>query len=120
MSKDRPPITARMKVNSLLHRVYLQFGAYLKDPNGEDLKPGDPVVFDHMHGLAFKGPHQWENLRPVQKRTNIDKAKREVRDLHHLRRLITPSAKAGPSVPASRFEGSRGIGANSFENRSRR
>lgn len=86
--KKRPSITPRMKVNALLHRVFMQFGVYLKDAaTGEDMKPGDPVVFDHKHGLVFDGPHNWEALRPVLYKTNNDKAKVENRDRAHINRL---------------------------------
>lgn len=30
----RPNITVRMKIDSLLQRVFVQFGSYLKDPTG--------------------------------------------------------------------------------------
>lgn len=119
MSKDRKPITARMKVDALLHRIFLQFGAYLRDFKGNELRPGDPVVFDHTHALTFKGPHVYENLRPCLKHANDDKAKRETRDHHHVNRLKKPLKAKGPLLPSSQFEGSRSIAPNSFDNRNR-
>ena len=110
MSKDRPTITARMKVDCLLHRIFLQFGVYLRDFQGNELKPGDPVVFDHTHSLGQRGPHIYENLRPAQKRANDDKARRETRDHHHVRRLRREvKGPDSPHMPSSRFEGARAI-----------
>ena len=84
---DRPAITARMKVDSLLQRVFVQFGSYLKDPTGEDLKPGCDLVFDHMHALTFDGEHTYMNLRPILRQTNAEKAKQETKDYWKLKRL---------------------------------
>lgn len=87
MSKKRPTITARMKVDSLLHRIMLQFGAPLKDFEGNDMRPGDPVVFDHIHAVTFGGAHTYQDVRPCLKAANDTKARRETRDHHHIRRL---------------------------------
>ena len=76
---NRPNITVRMKIDSLLQRVFVQFGVYLKDPSGEDMKPGDDVVFDHMHALTFGGEHTYVNLRPILRKTNAEKAKQETK-----------------------------------------
>lgn len=102
MSKQRPTITARMKVDSLLHRIMLQFGRPLLDFEGNELRPGDPVVFDHPHGLTFEGPHVHENLRPCLKSANDAKAKKETRDYHHVRRLREGKTKSAPPA-SSRF-----------------
>jgi 5-methylcytosine-specific restriction endonuclease McrA len=85
----RPNITARMKVNCLLDRVFQQFGAYLKcSLSGEDMKPEDPVEFDHTHALVHKGEHSWEALRPVLKEPHKRKSKSDVRDAAHVSRLV--------------------------------
>ena len=83
----RPNITVRMKIDSILQRIFVQFGTYLKDPSGEDMKPGDDVVFDHMHALTFDGEHTYMNLRPILRQTNAEKAKQETKDYWKLKRL---------------------------------
>ena len=84
---NRPNITVRMKIDSLLQRVFVQFGVYLKDPSGEDMKPGDDVVFDHIHALTFDGEHSYMNLRPILRKTNAEKAKQETKDYWKGKRL---------------------------------
>lgn len=120
MSKDRPTVTARMKVDCLLHRIILQFGVPLKDFEGNDLKPGDPVVFDHVHGLGTKGPHVYQNLRPCLKAANDSKAERETRDHHHVRRL-RGEVKGRPAAPIASTafpDKGRQIASSSFGRRS--
>ena len=74
----RPTITPRMKVDALLHRVFLQFGVYLRDSvSGEEMKPGAPVQFDHIHCTKLGGPNVYDNIRPLlvkphQKKTRAD------------------------------------------------
>jgi len=83
----RKAITARQKVDALLWRIFLQFGSYLKDPSGEDMKPGDPVVFDHAFPVWLDGANDWENLRPVLHATNAEKAKQESKDFWKTKRI---------------------------------
>lgn len=94
----RPNITVRMKIDSLLQRIFVQFGTYLKDPTGEDLKPGCDLVFDHMHALTFDGEHTYMNLRPILRQTNAKKAKQEVKDYWKIKRL-RGETKGRPSKP---------------------
>lgn len=74
----RPTISPALKVAALLHRVYLQFGEYLKCPiSGEPMTPEDRIQFDHTHCVELGGPNVYDNLRPVlvaphQKKTKAD------------------------------------------------
>jgi 5-methylcytosine-specific restriction endonuclease McrA len=120
MKSKRPPITARMKVNALLHRVHLQFGEYLKCAiSGEDMKPDDPVEFDHTHALVHSGGHSWDALRPVLKVPHQRKSKRDMRDAAHVKRLRRRE-KSRPSkkIASSRFyERQRPLLSSSFARR---
>jgi|ERR1043166_187542 5-methylcytosine-specific restriction endonuclease McrA len=102
----RPRITDRMKVDCLLARVHMQFGAHLKCAlSGEDMKPGDPVEFDHTHALVHQGGHSWEALRPVLREPHKKKSKRDVRDAAHVARLRGSKHKRRPKrqIHSSRF-----------------
>lgn len=114
-----------MKVNCLLDRVHKQFGVYLKCAiSGEDMKPEDPVEFDHTHALVHKGEHNWEALRPVLKEPHKRKSKRDVRDAARVSRL-TKERKGKPKrkrrsrkIQCRPFpEGSRPMQSRGFEKR---
>lgn len=121
MSKKRPRITPRMKVDALLHRIILQFGKPLRDFKGNDLRPGDPVVFDHIHAVTFGGAHSYDNLRPCLKAANDSKGRQEHRDHHHIRRLRGEvGQRASRPLAPGRFEGTKPLASSSFRNRDRR
>ena len=104
MTVTRPRTTARMKVNCLLQAVYDQFGAYLRCRiSGQEMKPEDPVEFDHTHALVHSGQHSWRALRPVLKQPHQKKSKQDVRDAAHVERLRNPAARKGPRVDSSKF-----------------
>lgn len=76
----RPTITPALKVASLLHRVYLQFGVYLKCPlSGEDMTPEDRIQFDHAHCVKLDGPNVYDNLRPTLVKPHQKKTKADLR-----------------------------------------
>lgn len=87
----RPPISPRMKVNSLLHQVFVQFGAYLKDPETkEDMPPESDVQFDHGWSFskgADRKKHTWRDIRPMLRHSHKKKSARDERDCHHVDRL---------------------------------
>lgn len=119
MKKKRPTITARMKVDCLLHRVMLQFGAPLKDFESNDMRPGDPVVFDHIHAVTFGGAHTYQDIRPCLKAANDKKARDETRDHHHIRRLRGEvKGRASAPIQSTQFpEQAREIASSSFGRR---
>lgn len=82
----RKAITKKLAVDALLHRVFLQFGSYLKcSISGEDMKPLDRVQFDHIHAHALDGPHVYDNLRPVLVRPHQKKTKEDLRKIKKTR-----------------------------------
>ena len=86
----RPPTTARMKVDCLLHYVYVQCGEYLKCRiSGEEMKPGSDVQFDHIGALVHEGEHSYQNLRPVLNTIegHKKKTKQDVKDNKKANRL---------------------------------
>jgi hypothetical protein len=112
MSKNRPAITARMKVQCLLRRVFLQFGTYLKDKDGQDITPDDPIQFDHIQDLQFGGPHTYWNLQPLNLDAHKKKSAKAARDAAHASRLrknrIGEKRKGkGRLIPPHRFDKSR-------------
>jgi 5-methylcytosine-specific restriction endonuclease McrA len=92
----RPPTSPRQKVDCLLDRVHRQFGAYLKcELSGEDMKPGDPVEFDHVHAVVLGGRHTYKDLRPVLKDPHKKKTTRDVAAKAKINRL-TGKTKGRP------------------------
>lgn len=90
------PVTRKMAVDCLLYKVFVQFGSYLKDAEGEDLKPGDPVQFDHIHADVFGGAHHYENLRPMQASSHKKKTKRDVQAKAKIDRLTGVTGQNRP------------------------
>lgn len=77
---ERKQITPKMKVDALLHRVFLQFGVHLACPiSGEPMKPGDIIQFDHVHCVELDGPHVYGNIRPVLADPHKTKTKSDIR-----------------------------------------
>lgn len=77
---SKPTITPKLKVDALLHRVFLQFGVYLKDAvSGEDMKPGDRIQFDHIHCTKLGGPNVYDNIRPLLVKPHQKKTKADLR-----------------------------------------
>lgn len=118
-ARKRKSITRAVAVASLLHRVFLQFGEHLKDPEtGEPLTPNDAIQFDHHHGHELGGPHDYKNIRPMLVPSHKCKTKRETRDRAHVKRLRNPSARKGPVLESSTFGAdSRPIKSSSFGRR---
>lgn len=71
------PVTRKMAVDCLLWYVQ-QFGSMVRIDAGdheslaircyicgEKIMPGQVVQFDHIHADVHKGPHEYQNLRPV-------------------------------------------------------
>lgn len=77
---SKPTITPALKVAALLHRVYMQFGVYLKDAvSGEDMTPDDRIQFDHVHCTKLGGPNVYDNIRPLLVKPHQKKTKADLR-----------------------------------------
>lgn len=67
------PVTRKMAVDCLLDRVGRTHGTIEFDgilrlrcvECGDPLLPGQNIHFDHIHGDAMGGPHEYQNLRPI-------------------------------------------------------
>ncbi len=105
MSKKRPPITARMKVDCLLAAVISQFGEPLRCRlSNEPMMPSDNVQFDHTHALTHGGKHSYRDIRPVLYEPHKKKSKQDVRDAAHVKRLRKKRhARSQGAIAASRF-----------------
>lgn len=109
----RQKITDRMKVDCLLARVFMQFGAHLKcSLSGEDMKAGDPVEFDHTHALVHGGGHTYEDLRPVLSEAHKRKTARDIADAAKIDRIVQKKDRPAMSrLAAGRsFKQKRGPG----------
>lgn len=101
------PISRKMAVDCLLFRI--PTGArpyYAGDPQpflicsicGEPLLPGQQIQFDHIHGHAMGGPHEYQNLRPIHyDPCHKAKSKRDVAALAKVDR-ITGVTKGRPKT----------------------
>lgn len=92
------PVTRKMAVDCLLDRVIRQFGAPLLCACGcgTPLMPGDQVQFDHHHADGLGGPHEYQNLRPIQyDPCHKKKSKRDVAAMAKIDR-ITGVTKGRP------------------------
>lgn len=82
------PVTRKLAVDCLLHRIILQFGKPLiAVSTGEELLPGMAIEFDHVHADVHGGPHEYENLRPLPKATHKKKTKADVQANAKIRRI---------------------------------
>lgn len=90
----RKRVTERMKVDCLLALAHTQFGVHLRCAiSGEDMKPGAPVEFDHIHALVHGGEHTYQNLRPVLSEAHKRKTAQDIRDDAKVTRLIAGKKK---------------------------
>lgn len=87
------PITPRMRVDCLLDRIIRQFGTPLLDAFGEPLLPGNKIDFDHIHDEAEKGPHIYQNLRPLNHKPHIERTKKQTKQRKHIDRLAKGGRK---------------------------
>jgi len=65
----REPITADLKVQSLLFRATV-----ICPLCGADLMPGQEIEWDHQVPVALGGSHDFANIRPVHKRCHARKS----------------------------------------------
>lgn len=103
------PVTRKLAVDCLLHRIILQFGKPLVAiSTGEELLPGMDIEFDHIHADAHGGPHEYQNLRPLPKQTHKRKTKADVQAKAKGDRILgltcTGAVKKIPSRPFSKAQ----------------
>ncbi len=93
------PISRKMAVDCLLHRVIVQHGLPLFcDICHEPLVPGQQIQFDHIHSDVMGGKHEYQNLRPVH--YDPCHKKKSARDVAAKAKLdrITHKTKTGPKA----------------------
>lgn len=99
------PISRKMAVDALLWRFLIEGyieplgGAQIKCPEcGEPILPGQQIQFDHIHGHAMGGPHEYQNLRPIH--YDPCHKKKSARDVAALAKIarITGKTKRGPKA----------------------
>lgn len=98
------PISRKMAIDCILHRIpgYVNCGICTIA-----LRPGDDIQFDHIHACVFKGPHEYENLRPVHAHCHKAKTARDVKDNAKVKRLANPKTSKRPMKSSGRKMPSR-------------
>lgn len=103
------PVTRKMAVDCLLHRIILQFGTPLiAISTGEELLPGMAIEFDHVHADVHGGAHHYENLRPLPKKAHQKKTAKDVKANAKVKRIRgerKPKPKRNWKRPASAGNG---------------
>lgn len=103
------PVTRKMAVDCLLHRIIMQFGTPLVAVStGEELLPGMAIEFDHVHADVHGGPHEYENLRPLPTKTHRKKSAKDVAAKAKGDRLLgLTKTKPKAKIAGRGFQGSR-------------
>lgn len=84
------PVSRKMAVDALLHRFAEMCDARLLCPECHQLiLPGQNIQFDHTHGHAMGGQHEYQNLRPIHyDPCHKAKSKRDVAALAKVDRIL--------------------------------
>lgn len=106
------PVTRKMAVDCLLHRIIMQFGKPLVAVStGEELLPGMDIQFDHIHADVHGGAHEYENLRPLPRLTHQRKTKADVQAKAKIDRItgITGTKRKSRKMPTGQKLKGRGF-----------
>ena len=99
------PVTRKMAVDCLLHRVIMQFGTPLiAISTGEELLPGMAIEFDHVQADVHGGAHEYENLRPLPKKAHSRKTAKDIAANAKVKRLSSPKRKPRVKMRSRGFQ----------------
>lgn len=92
------PISRKMAVDALLN-WFAEAQLWVRCSECDEyLLAGQSIQFDHIHGYAMGGPHEYQNLRPIHyDPCHKAKSKRDVAALAKVDR-ITGKTKNGPKA----------------------
>ena len=89
---SRPALTWKIKEQCLLFRSIITCALC-----GVELFPEDEIEYDHVHELADRGPHEYQNVRPVHALCHIKKSAKSATHRAHIARL--ESRRLGTKKP---------------------
>lgn len=89
------PISRKMAVDALLHRFAEAHDAHLLCSECNELiLAGQNIQFDHIHGHAMGGAHEYQNIRPIHyDPCHKRKSKRDVAALAKVKRILRGKKK---------------------------
>jgi 5-methylcytosine-specific restriction endonuclease McrA len=105
---ERKAITSRMKIDALLDMAWGARTDHLSIyclECYEPIQPCEAIQWDHRHATVHKGPHTYQNIRPVHTECHKRKTKRDVQANAKVKRIRGETCtRKGPPIKSRGFD----------------